>query len=44
VVSALAGLRDVIVETQAALLDAAIKARVPRFIPSDFSIDFTTRA
>jgi nucleoside-diphosphate-sugar epimerase len=41
VVSALAGLRDVIVETQTVLLDAAIKACVPRFIPSDFSIDFT---
>ena len=41
VVSALAGLRDVIVETQSVLLDAAIKAGVPRFIPSDYSIDFT---
>jgi uncharacterized protein YbjT (DUF2867 family) len=41
VVSALAGLRDVIVRTQALLLDAAIAAGVPRFIPSDFSIDFT---
>ena len=41
VVSALAGLRDVIVETQTVLLDAAIKADVPRFIPSDYSIDFT---
>jgi nucleoside-diphosphate-sugar epimerase len=41
VVSALAGLRDVIVEAQTFLLDAAIKAGVPRFIPSDFSIDFT---
>jgi nucleoside-diphosphate-sugar epimerase len=41
VVSALQGLRDVIVETQTALLDAAIKAGVPRFIPSDYSIDFT---
>ena len=41
VVSALQGLRDVIVETQTVLLDAAIKAGVPRFIPSDFSIDFT---
>jgi nucleoside-diphosphate-sugar epimerase len=42
VVSALQGLRDVIVETQTSLLDAAIKAGVPRFIPSDYSIDFTT--
>ena len=41
VVSALQGLRDVIVEAQAVLLEAAIKADVPRFIPSDFSIDFT---
>jgi nucleoside-diphosphate-sugar epimerase len=41
VVSALAGLRDVIVEAQTLLLDAAITAGVPRFIPSDFSIDFT---
>ena len=41
VVSGLQGLRDVIVETQAVLLDAAIKAGVPRFIPSDYSIDFT---
>jgi NmrA-like family protein len=40
-VSALLGLRDVIVETQTALLDAPIKAGVPRFIPSDYSIDFT---
>ncbi len=41
VVSALAGLRDVIVEAQAVLLNAALKAEVPRFIPSDYSIDFT---
>ena len=41
VISALAGLRDVIVHTQALLLDAAVTAGVPRFIPSDFSIDFT---
>jgi len=41
VVSALQGLRDVIVDTQAVLLDAAVKAGVPRFIPSDYSIDFT---
>lgn len=40
VVSALAGLRDTIVHTQSALLDAAVKAKVPRFIPSDFAIDF----
>lgn len=41
VVSALAGLKDVIVDTQLAILQGAIKADVPRFIPSDFSIDFT---
>jgi nucleoside-diphosphate-sugar epimerase len=41
VVSALSGLRDVIVEQQARLLDAAVEAGVPRFIPSDFAIDFT---
>jgi nucleoside-diphosphate-sugar epimerase len=41
VVSSLQGLRDVIVDTQTILLDGAMKAGVPRFIPSDFSIDFT---
>jgi hypothetical protein len=41
VVSALQGLREVIVEAQTVLLDAAIEADVPRFIPSDYSIDFT---
>jgi len=41
VVSTLQGLRDVIVEAQTVLLDAAIAAGVPRFIPSDYSIDFT---
>jgi nucleoside-diphosphate-sugar epimerase len=41
VVSALSGLRDVVVDAQAALLGAAIGAGVPRFIPSDFAIDFT---
>ena len=41
VVSALQGLREVIVDTQTALLHAAIEAGVPRFIPSDYSIDFT---
>jgi len=40
-VSALSGLRDVIVETQTLLLDAVVRAGVPRFIPSDYSIDFT---
>ena len=41
VVSALAGLQDVIIDTQKVLLDAAIAAGVPRFIPSDYSLDFT---
>jgi hypothetical protein len=41
VVSALAGLHDVIVDSQIKLLDAAISAGVPRFIPSDYSSDFT---
>jgi nucleoside-diphosphate-sugar epimerase len=41
VVSALSGLRDVIVDTQRKLLDAAVAAGVPRFIPSDYSLDFT---
>lgn len=41
VVSALSGLRDVIVDAQTLLLDAAVEAGVPRFIPSDYSIDFT---
>jgi nucleoside-diphosphate-sugar epimerase len=41
VVSALSGLRDVIVDAQTHLLDAAVAAGVPRFIPSDYSIDFT---
>ena len=41
VVSVLSGLRSVIVDTQGRLLDAAVAAGVPRFIPSDFSIDFT---
>jgi uncharacterized protein YbjT (DUF2867 family) len=41
VVSTLQGLRDVIFDTQGQLLDAAVAAKVPRFIPSDFSLDFT---
>ena len=41
VVSALSGLREVIVDAQTLLLQAAIEAGVPRFIPSDFAIDFT---
>ena len=41
VVSALAGLREVVIDAQQVLLDGAIKAGVPRFIPSDYSLDFT---
>ena len=41
VISALAGLGDVIIDMQKVLLDAAIAAGVPRFIPSDYSLDFT---
>lgn len=41
VVSALAGLSDVIIDNQKILLDAAVAAGVPRFIPSDYSLDFT---
>ena len=41
VVSALSGLHGVIVGQQTRLLEAAVRAGVPRFIPSDFSIDFT---
>ena len=40
-VSALSGLADVIIGLQTRLLDASVAAGVPRFIPSDFSIDFT---
>ncbi|RNL55834.1 NmrA family NAD(P)-binding protein [Pedobacter jejuensis] len=40
VVSALAGLGDVIIDLQKRLVDAAIKAEVPRFIPSDFCTDY----
>jgi len=41
VVSAVSGLRDVIVNGQKRLLDAAVAAGVSRFIPSDYSIDYT---
>ncbi|KAJ5933990.1 hypothetical protein N7454_006319 [Penicillium verhagenii] len=41
VVSTLQGLRDVIQTTQGKLLEASVAAKVPRFIPSDFSLDFT---
>ena len=41
VVSALSGLEDVVVDAQSRLLEAAVAAGVPRFIPSDYAIDFT---
>lgn len=41
VVSALSGLKEVIIDAQVKLLEAAVMAKVPRFIPSDFSIDYT---
>jgi nucleoside-diphosphate-sugar epimerase len=41
VISALSGLEEVIVGAQKILLDAAVTAGVRRFIPSDFSLDFT---
>jgi hypothetical protein len=41
VVSVLSGLREVIIDAQKILLDGAIAAGVPRFIPSDYSLDFT---
>ena len=41
VVSALNGLREVILDRQSVLLDAAVRAGVPRFISSDYSADFT---
>lgn len=40
VVSAINGLDDVILGAQSRLLEAAVAAGVPRFIPSDFSIDY----
>ena len=41
VVSTLNGLESVILDLQGRLLDAAVAANVPRFVPSDFSLDFT---
>jgi nucleoside-diphosphate-sugar epimerase len=40
-VSAVSGLEDVIVGLQSRLLKAAVGAGVPRFIPSDYCIDYT---
>ncbi|MGB8191202.1 MAG: NmrA family NAD(P)-binding protein [Chitinophagaceae bacterium] len=44
IVSALSGVRDVIVDLQTKLLHAALGAGVPRFIPSDYCIDYTKLA
>nr|WP_272904024.1 NmrA family NAD(P)-binding protein [Pseudomonas petrae] len=41
VVSTLNGLGEVIIEQQGRLLEAAVAAGVPRFIPSDYSLDYT---
>ena len=41
VVSALNGLRPVIIGMQGRILQAAVASGVPRFIPSDFSLDYT---
>jgi uncharacterized protein YbjT (DUF2867 family) len=41
VVSALNGVRSVMIDRQSVLLKGALKAGVPRFIPSDYSADFT---
>lgn len=41
VVSALNGLEPIILGLQGKLLEAAVAAGVPRFMPSDFSLDFT---
>jgi uncharacterized protein YbjT (DUF2867 family) len=40
VVSAVSGVRPVIVDAQRALLAAAVEAGVPRFVPSDYSADY----
>ncbi len=44
VVSALLGLESILLDAQGALLDAAVEAGVPRFIPSDYAMDFTKLA
>lgn len=41
VVSALSGLREVILDRQSVLIDAAVQAGVKRFISSDYSADYT---
>lgn len=41
VVSAIAGLRETIIDSQKIILNAAVEAKVKKFIPSDYSSDFT---
>ena len=41
IVSALNGLQPVMIGMQGKLLDAAVAAGIPRFVPSDYSLDFT---
>ena len=41
VISALNGLAPTMLDLQGRLLDAAVAAQVPRYMPSDFSLDFT---
>jgi uncharacterized protein YbjT (DUF2867 family) len=41
VVSTLLGVESTLIGTQSALLNAAVRAGVPRFIPSDYAMDFT---
>ncbi|MCJ2082450.1 NmrA family NAD(P)-binding protein [Methylobacterium sp. J-090] len=41
VISVLNGLAPTLLDLQGRVLDAAVVAGVPRFIPSDFSLDFT---
>ena len=41
VVSSLLGLEAIMIDAQGALLDAAVEAGVPRFVPSDYAMDFT---
>jgi uncharacterized protein YbjT (DUF2867 family) len=41
VISTLLGLGKTLIDAQGALLDSAVEAEVPRFIPSDYAMDFT---
>ena len=41
VISSLQGLKDVMHTAQGNLLEASVAAKVPKFIPSDFALDFT---